>query len=340
MQNANSSPAECYRCGQECLEQRRIEAALRHFDNAERLGFEASDCAASRWDCWMLSGQFERAWAESDRIAGLGVHDPHRLWEGQPWDGKRIMLRCLHGLGDTIQLVRYAPLLRATCASLTVQTHPQLTTLIEGVEGIDRVVTWGPEYVEDVSAWDIQIEINELPRAFRTTLATIPSRIPYIRVPETLMAWAAQLLPPRSAQRRVGLCWQAGPWDPCRSVPVDALIPLTAAPRLQFFNLQKGVPAPGHIQELEANSQDVRDTAALILNLDLVITVDTMTAHLAGALGKPVWILLPFSADWRWMLDRTDTPWYPTARLFRQTRQGDWQPVIRQLAEALDSYEW
>ncbi len=310
--------------------------ALECFHAAQRVGFPVNRCAAARWDCWMLTGQFEKAWEESDLIAWTGAPDPHRFWDGQSWDGKRVMLRCLHGLGDTIQFIRYASLLRGTCRGLTVQTHPQLRTLLEGVAGVDRVITWGRDYVDDLSAWDKQMEVTELPRAFRARAETLPA-CPYIEVPRERMEWASGLFPQRHGFR-IGLCWQSGPWDSNRSIRLSQLQPLLNRKQHQIFSLQKDVDA-GPTLELEKYARDVRDTAALILNLDLVITVDTMTAHLAGALGRPVWILLPQFADWRWMLDRCDSPWYPTARLFRQRQQGNWGPVIDEVLELLRSYE-
>jgi hypothetical protein len=137
---------------------------------------------------------------------------------------------------------------------------------------------------------------------------------------------------------RVGLAWEAGPWDTARSVSLTELAPLFSCNRCCFYSLQKGGDlgsARGSILDLEKNSTDIRDTAALILNLDLVVTVDTMTAHLAGALGRPVWLLLPACADWRWMLDRTRTPWYPSVRLFRQHTPGNWRRVIEEIRAAL-----
>ncbi len=322
-----------YEVGQELLARRQIAKALECFHAAQQSGFPVERCAAARWDCWMLTGQFEQAWAESDLIAATGAPDPHRFWDGQPWAGRHVMLRCLHGLGDTIQFIRYAPLLRTACRSLTVQTHPQLTTLLEGVPGVDRVITWEqPE-----GPWDLQMEVTELPRAFRTTLATLPGECPYVYLPPERVVWAAQWFPQRRGLR-IGVCWRSGPWDSSRNIAMEQFTPLLVSGRHQFFNLQKG-SAGASLLDLEHYAGDVRATAALILNLDLVITVDTMTAHLAGALGRPVWILLPSIADWRWMLDRRDTPWYPTARLFRQSQQGDWSAVMEQVGAALNHYE-
>jgi hypothetical protein len=326
--------------GRKWYSRRFVREALSCFSAAEQSGFDPGECAAARWNCWMLLGEFERAWKESDFIANRRAYDPHRMWNGESWADRRVMLRCLHGLGDTIQFIRYAPLLRSTCRHLTVQTHPQLVTLLQGVDGIDRVITWGEDSKDD--EWDMQLEITELPRAFRTTLASLPVDIPYLEIPDELTAWACRLLP-ASDQPRVGVSWQAGSWCPSRAVSLQDLENVFTVDGIHFYSLQKGATdediCPARVlRALETYAQDVRDTAALVLNLDLVITVDTVTAHLAGALGRPVWIMIPFEADWRWMLDVERSPWYPTARLFRQRRENDWTDVVAEIATALTNH--
>jgi hypothetical protein len=325
--------------GQNLLSRRNVQAAIECFDSAERLGYAAEECAAARWNGWMLLGDFERAWRESDFISATVPTDPNRYWNGRSWNGRRVMLRCLHGLGDAIQFIRYAPMLKQSCRSLTVQTHPQLVTLLEGVAAVDRVCTWGPGYIENASDWDMQMEVTELPRIFRTTVATIPAATPYIQIPKERIEWGASRLD-ATKKMRVGLVWETGAWNIERCIHLNELSPLLSCEDCCFYSLQKGavlpsMPGSGPLCDLEAHSVDVRDTAALILNLDLVVTVDTMTAHLAGALGRPVWILLPATADWRWMLHRNDTPWYPSARLFRQHVPGDWRGVAEDLSVAL-----
>lgn len=345
----------------------KIEDAVRCLREAERLGYDANECAAARWNCWMLSGQFELAWQESDQIARNGPEDPHRFWNGQSWAGKRVMLRCLHGLGDTIQFIRYAPLIRHTSSSLIAQVHPQLVTLIQGVSGIDKVITWGKSAEVEERDWEMQMEVTELPRAFRSTISSLPTTIPYIQVAAERIEWASGLfgntrttehggsvsdlsedaavscaLFPPGRNLRIGVAWQSGPWDPARSISLDFLGPLFALRGCEFYSLQKEadlheIRKRWPLRDLEIYAKDVRDTAALILNLDLVVAVDTMTAHLAGALGRPVWVLLPFRADWRWMLKRTDSPWYPTLRLFRQTEPGNWVPVIDAMIRRLQA---
>jgi len=337
---SSADSIQLFKMGEALLSRRRVSEAITYFDHAQRLGFEPHQCAAARWNCWMLAGAFERAWQESDFIAATGPADPHRFWDGRPWKGQRVMLRCLHGLGDAIQFIRYAPLLRASCDRLIVQTHPQLVTLLRSVPGVDTVVTWSDGAQED--QWDMQMEINEIARAFRTTTRTIPSTIPYISIAPELVDWAARHFP-GSDRPRIGLCWRAGPWNPIRSIDLIELASITEVAGVEFYSLQKDATrqemksAPG-LRELERYASNVQETAAFILNLDLIITVDTMTAHLAGALGRPVWIMLPAQADWRWMLRRRTTPWYPAARLFRQRLQGDWNMVIARVKRSLEAF--
>src|SRR5215211_7589768 len=145
---------------QEYLDQRRVPEALNAFDQAERLGADCCECSSGRWTCWMLLGCFERAWQESEKILAQGGFDPHRFWDGAPFSGKKVMVRCLHGLGDAIQFIRYIPLLRRQAAAVTIQTHPELVSLLRGIDSADAVITWnGPE-----PSWDQQIEVMELPR--------------------------------------------------------------------------------------------------------------------------------------------------------------------------------
>jgi hypothetical protein len=311
----------------------RIDRALALFHKAEQSGYDADSCGGGRWACYMLMGDFERAWQESDAIAGRGRPDVHRFWTGEDLTGKSVLIRCLHGLGDTIQFIRYAPLLRQRTARLTIEAQPVLKPLLAASRLADEVITWGdPE-----PQWQAQIEVIELPRLFRTTLGTIPGRVPYISVPQT----RTDLLPERNGQLRVGLVWAASAYNPARSLTPEHVRTLIDVPGVQFFNLQAG-PERGVLQDrgikiatVKGEETDVSATAAAVTALDLIITVDTMMAHLAGALARPVWTLLPFQCDWRWMTVRLDSPWYPTMRLFRQTHAGAWNPVIEDVRSAL-----
>ncbi len=323
------------------LNRRRIREALDHFHSAEQAGYDSDQCAAGRWECHMLLGDFASAWEESDAIASRGAPDANRFWDGEPFTGRRVMLRTLHGFGDAIQFIRYAPLLRARAKSLVVQTHPELVSLFEPVPSIDRVITWGED-----AAWDQQIEVMELPRAFRTTVATIPDTIPYIPVTRDLCEQqrARALGADKGSDKlKAGVVWAASQYNPARNMRLSDLEPLLAHPQLQCFSFQRG-PERSELAQL-AERYDVRDMyvddpqiaicAAGLMQMDVVITVDTMVAHLAGALGKPVYTLLHDQADWRWMLDREDTPWYPTMRLIRQRTPGDWSSAVERVMQAI-----
>src|SRR5690348_12924477 len=177
---AMSVPAD-HELAADALARRDISAALRHIRQAERHGYHPDPCAACRWSCWMLLGRFASAWRESDRIARRGKPDPHRLWDGLPFDGKRVLIRCLHGYGDAIQFIRYTYPLRSRATRVIVQTHPELVSLFRSLPFTDEVITW-ESLAGPAPPWDQQIELMELPRAHRTTLETIPREVPYLFV--------------------------------------------------------------------------------------------------------------------------------------------------------------
>ncbi|HEX6979195.1 MAG TPA: ADP-heptose--LPS heptosyltransferase [Alphaproteobacteria bacterium] len=337
--------------GQALLALRRPREALASFDAAIRSGADPESVAQGRWVGAMLLGAYATAWTVCDEVLARRRREDfnrrdqpfhlRHVWDGSSLDGRDVLVRCYHGLGDTIQFLRYLPMLRRRAASVTVQAVPALHGLLCRAPGIDRIVPLG--YGLSDPPYGIDIEIMELPYAFRTTLDTIPSRLPYLHVGPCRRAATGQRS--RAELRlKVGLAWAAGDWDPRRSIPLTAFAPLASIPGITFVNLQRGPavaamakarPAVPFADGPASWSDDIEDTAAIILTLDLVITVDTMVAHLAGALGRPVWTLLHFAADWRWMIDRRDSPWYPTMRLFRQPAPGAWVPVIAAVADQL-----
>jgi hypothetical protein len=323
---------QLYTQASEQLERMRVTEALRLFERAEQARYDPDSCAAGRWDCYMLLGDFESAWRESDRIAARGNPDPHRFWDGQSFADRRVLIRCLHGLGDTIQFIRYAPLIREQARTVSIEAQPTLKALLEQAHIADRVITWG----EPEPDWDQQIEIIELPRIFRTTVQSVPNCVPYLTVP---CDDRVDVKP--SAQLRIGLVWGCSGFNPERSIRLTDLAELLAIPGASFFSLQAGPQRAelerwsSQVDNLYNGSLFVLPMAQNLMTLDLVITVDTMMAHLAGAMGRPVWTLLPYRCDWRWMIRCQDSPWYPTMRLFRQKRPGDWRPVIRRVERDL-----
>lgn len=315
--------------------------ALAALAEAHRHGLDPARTAGERWMCHMLLGDFDAAWQVSDAVLAATPPDGfdrrdlpfHRrqVWRGSPLAGRDVLVRCYHGLGDVIQFIRYMPLLGLVARSVAVQAEPRLFGLLGGVAGIDRLVPLA-DHAEP--PFEVDIELMELPYAFRTRPATLPAAVPYL---------SAAPLPVWRRRRRVGLVWAAGHWDGGhRSLPPASCAPLCRMPGIDWICLQRGdglarlSPADGlRFAEPVDGGEDIVDTAALIRSLDLVISVDTMVAHLAGALGVPVWTLLAHAADWRWMLERADSPWYPTMRLFRQPTPGDWQTPLGDVAREL-----
>jgi hypothetical protein len=252
--------------------------------------------------------------------------------------GTRILLTCEQGHGDLFQFARYAPLLARRGARVALQIYVEQKALMQTLEGVETVVA----REEPEPPADIVTPLLSMPLVFGTRLGSIPAAVPYLHVPPASMAVWQQRLGPRT-RPRIGLAWWGSQHIAKRSVPIEALRPVLSLPGIEFHALQKEFsPAQrdclaahplvtDHSDELDTYA----DTAALIALSDLVVTIDTSVAHLAGALGRPVWVMLPYSADWRWLLERSDSPWYPTARLFRQHRRGVWDDVVADVAQAL-----
>jgi hypothetical protein len=285
----------------------------------------------------MRNGDFTAAWELNDVLRATavipgGTDIPRHLqsiWCGSPVDDRRVLVRCYHGLGDTIQFVRYIPRLRARAAQVLLWAQPALIPLLSGLPGLDRLL---PLHDGDPGvARDVDVEIMELPYLFRTTIASVPHRVPYLSVDPLPVA--------RGHGPAVGLVWRAGDWANHRSIPFQLLGPLLAAP-VTWYVLQGGAGLEERPAGFgtAAGTDDVLEAARVIASLDLLITIDSMPAHLAGALAAPVWTLLAADADWRWMIGRDDTPWYPTMRLFRQERAGEWGPVIERVAHELHGF--
>jgi hypothetical protein len=288
----------------------------------------------ARWMRHMRRGEFEGAWQISDRVLlqqsrGLPADsrkNRETLWNGRPVDGKRVLIRCGHGLGDTIHFIRYAPILRKVGRTVIVQAQPELLPLLEKVEGIDTLtsITADPG-----GLYDLAIEVMELPYVFRTTLATVPAKVPYVQIKPRRIEPTDHLA--------VGVVWKAGEWDQRRDVPFELVTTLARVPGVTFHVLQRGSGLRDRLETfgIDSGSDDIVQAARTMAGLDLIISVDSMPAHLSGALAVPTWTLLHRDCDWRWMIDRTDCPWYPTMRLFRQRNPGDWEAVIKQVRDEL-----
>ncbi len=326
------------------LTARRVSEALEGFLQARSLGASLDECDAGAWECLMLLGRYEEAWERSDAIERRGLQQAgDRFWDGRPLAGRHVMLRCLHGFGDALQFIRYAPQLCAQAASLCVECHPEMLPLLAACDGVERVITWGEHAPTPAPHWDAQVEIMELPRLFRATPQTIPRTFPYLH-PSRLEAdreteKIVHTMQARRAQGRlqVGFSWRSSGWNPLRSLPFGELLPaFEDAASADLYSLQ-----PDGFRELEtenapsANVEAAFPQLALrMAALDCVVTVDGVLAHLAGALGLPVLLLLPHAADWRWGLENT-TPWYPRTRLFRQAQPGNWRAPLAGVRAAL-----
>ena len=326
------------------------EEAVAHFRRAQVL--QPGHLQAQYFESLALlaRGDFLAAWDkhEARLQLAMGANRPRGfaqpIWSGdQDIAGKTILLHAEQGFGDAIQFVRYAPLVAAKGATVLLAVHPRMASLCSGVPGVARVLTHG----ETLPAFDLHCPLLSLPRAFRTELATIPAGVPYLHPdPELCKLWRHRL--GRRRRRRVGIAWSGShtnPNDRVRSVPLARLVPLLSRRDTDFHVLQPDVRAADRpilaelkrVRDHAATLGDFANTAALIAQMDLVIGVDTAMIHLAGALGVPTWLMLPFTADWRWLIGREDSPWYPTVRLFRQPARGDWTSVIDAVVRHLDT---
>jgi tetratricopeptide (TPR) repeat protein len=300
---------------------------------------EDSDHIDAHWNLALanlLVGRFREGWQGYDwrlrRSNSAERNYAQPFWDGSCVGSATILIHAEQGLGDTLQFVRYAQFVRERCGHVILECQPSLVRLLESVGGVDTVVAQG----SDLPPFSYHVPLLSLPRIFDTTIDSIPQRVPYVAAPAGLLLhWKDRL--PASGALAVGLVSSGNPAhqnDRNRSIPPQELSPLLDVPGTRFFSIQKEQQLPG-IEALGPELTDFADSAAAIANLDLVISVDTSVAHLAGAMGRPAWTLLPFAPDWRWMLGRTDSPWYPGMRLFRQTAPKDWKPVIEEVRVAL-----
>jgi hypothetical protein len=274
---------------------------------------------------------------------------PRRKFRQPQWDGGDLAGRTIHlhaeqGFGDTIQFIRYVVPVAQRGGRIVVECQPELKRLVQMMPSVSHVVTTGEPLVD----FDVHCPLLSLPLAFGTTLESIPSQVPYLQAgAEDVSKWSRRMAGGASPLK-VGLAWSGNKLNRNnhnRSLALGALAALAAVQETTFYSLQKGEaahearnpPAGLDLVDWTDDLHDFADTAGLIANLDLVISVDTAIVHLAGAMGKPVWVLLPFAPDCRWLLEREDSPWYPTMRLFRQTSPGDWASVARRVTEALQS---
>ncbi len=326
------------------------DLAIDAFTRAVQANPESAEAHWNRSFFKLMMGDFSEGWRDYEwryRIPEWRLVYPHRL-DLPPWDGavdkkKRLLVHDEQGLGDTLQFVRYLPRVRERCGWVILETRRELMGLLRGFPGVDELVE-RPQRPGLFAGVDCCIPLLSLPRIFGTTVDTIPAEVPYLRPdPVKTTLWAERLKP---HGLRVGIVWAGRPEhsnDRNRSCPLGHFRPLADLSGISLMGLQKG-PASAQAESVAfANSvrnigddlHDFSDTAAVLANLDLLVSVDTAVVHLAGAMGKPVWVLLPTISDWRWMLNREDSLWYPTMRLFRQSHPGDWDQVFRRVAQEI-----
>ena len=342
-------PETLYNLASIYKEQGQCQEAIQCYTKAIEL---KPDYADAHWNlaiAYLLKGDLTHGWTQYQWRTRAKLPNPlchhsydRPTWTGTPFREKRLLVYSEQGLGDTIQFVRYLALVKALGGQVLLETWTPLKRLLQSLGSIDRVIETSSEKIPDTE-FELCVSIMDLPRLFGTTLASIPNQVPYLELDQ-------QGTDHRNKQFKrdglnVGIVWAGAPThgnDKNRSCDLQFFKPLAGMPGVRLFSLQKG-PASAQldqhpdlgIQDLLVSCRDLMDTACIMQDLDLVITVDTALAHLAGALGKPTWTLLPFAPDWRWLLHREDTPWYPTMRLFRQSAAGDWQGVFGHVQQAL-----
>ncbi|MBT3368559.1 MAG: tetratricopeptide repeat protein [Nitrospina sp.] len=328
----------------------RIDEAIRHFREALRL---KPGLAEAHWNlslALLINGQFEEGWKEHEwrfRRGKKSTIYPHRfgipLWDGSAFTGKRLFVHSEQGFGDTLQFIRYLPMVKRLGGTVIFETFGALLGILNGFPGVDELVEISPDR-RHVENCDYYVPLMSLPMVFTRDIPTIPSNIPYIFAdPVKVEQWKNRI---NKKGCKIGIVWAGKPAhenDGKRSCDLKHFSPLAEIPGIELYGLQKGGAARQaetlagmrRIINFDRELKDFSATAAAIENLDLVISVDTALVHLAGAMGKPVWTLLPYAPDWRWLLEREDSPWYPTMRLFRQPLRGDWGTVFDKVKDKL-----
>ncbi|MDD3157106.1 tetratricopeptide repeat protein [Anaeromusa sp.] len=333
--------------------QQRLAEAEAVYEQAISLAPDDAQAHLNRAVLWLYQGKWQKGFQEYEwrlqrpqRKKELAWCAAIPQWQGELFSGKRLLVHHEQGFGDALQFCRYLPQVKARGGWVTLLTRQELVSLLERVAGVDAVVVQGDDL--DCSDYDLYVPLLSLPLIFGTTVRSIPASIPYLSACEERKSYWRERIEQESAAGalRIGLLWAGSRYgwnDYQRSSVLEEWLALREVPGVSYFSLQMGTAAEQAvccckewpIVDLGKDIQDFADTAALVENLDLIITVDTALAHVAGGLGKEVWILLPVLADWRWLESGETTAWYPQGRLFRQETSGDWTGVIRKAAKEL-----
>ena len=327
-------------------QQGQFQQALACYDQALHHDPNHAEARFNRAMIWLLLGNWEKGWQEYEWRWQTGEFPRYAFgrprWDGSPLAGRSILLYSEQGLGDTLQFIRYVPLVKERGGKVIVQGHAPLLQLLATIPGIDHLLAGG----ERPPAFDVHAPLLSLPAIFRHPVEKVPAKVPYLHADEKLLVkWQHELAPLQGT--KIGIAWQGRPThrgDRQRSIPLIQFARLARIEGVRLVSLQKG-PGTDQLRELGGqfaiadlesrlgdDAESFANIAAVMKSIELVICCDTAIAHLAGALGVPVWVALPLDPDWRWLLEREDSPWYPTMRLFRQQRVGDWETVLERMA--------
>ena len=333
------------------------EKALQAYQQA----YQVAPCPEIRGNiaqALLLAGRYETGWPEYEWRMKAPSHrpifewyPPERHWQGQPFPGETLVVYHEQGLGDDLQFCRYLPYVKALGGKVIFSTKKSLIPIMASVYGVDQVVEHSPETFATLPfRW--AVPLLSLPTLFQTTLHSVPNEVPYLSVPLAYQTKWQTLLSPylQRERKKIAFVWAGNPENlqgALRSCPLSFWADLFTLPNIQWFSVQKGdtaadelkkaLPLQANLLDLTHHIQDFGDTSALLKQMDLLISIDTSVPHLAGALGKPVWLLLPFANEWRWLLRRSDSPWYPSFRLFRQPAPYQWKPVLTKVRQELSA---
>jgi tetratricopeptide (TPR) repeat protein len=335
-----------------CLTRKgRFDEAIAEIDTAIAMRPDWAEAHFSKALILMFAGRYDEAWPHYEwrwkhpRMDSWRHVTDKPLWDGSPLDGKTIFLYAEQGLGDTIYFARYATLVAERGGNVILEVQPGMRELMQSVPKVTQVIVRG----DKVPPFDTHAPLLSLPGIFKTSLETIPAKVPYITPPADKVEQWKKIIGDAAGKLKVGIGWEGGAFqreNHLRSTTLAAFAPLAAIPNVRFYSLQKG-PAAGQAQRppagmdlvnLDAHIKDFSDTAAAVANMDLVISIDTSIIHVAGAMARPCWTLLGLHLGHMWLSGRDDTPWYPTMRLFRQPKLGQWAPVMDRVAAELAQY--
>jgi tetratricopeptide (TPR) repeat protein len=327
----------------------RLEQALRCYDRCIEIHPDYAEAHFNRAALLLDSGRFESGWKEYEwRFKYSAAHRvyPHRLssprWQGQDFHGRRLLVHCEQGMGDVLQFCRYLPMVKQKGGTVILEVHKPLARLFNNLPLADEVVSFDPKQLPS-TGHDLHIPLLSLPLVFSDKLTSIPDAFPYLHIDLTMGRSMKDTV--MEGRINIGLVWASSALNPHRNLPIEKCGAWFQNPRLHFVSLQVGKEEErlkilpqglASIARLGGELDDFFDTASAMADLDLVICVDTAAAHLAGALGKPLWVLLPYDADWRWPRSGAKCVWYPQAKVFRQTRMDDWESVISEVTIALE----